>query len=192
MFGNISNPLEPTTERGKELKRKLWIYLIVYVAVTLIKVLMLNGQGFMDIFNALFLYCGINAIDPCMLSFFVFMSMFSLFQIVVVLGTLIQHGNSLFKEGMGLISFIMIVSLGVYIYGFWLVYEAYKEFKADRKENNLGNGGGLGMGMDPGALLGGQDGGNGGGNVNTGGNSGGGGGGSSGFRAFQGQGVAIG
>lgn len=198
-LGNINTSLEPTTEHGKELKQKLWIYLIVFVAVTLIKVFVLKGQGFMDIFNALFLYCGINAIDPCMLSFFVFISMFSLFEIVTILGTLIQHGTPLFKNGMAFPTLILFGSVALYIYGYWLVYEGYKEFKADRKEN-----GAVGMGgVDYSNLIGGMDlgggddeAGNGNrgnrGNANRGGNSGAGGGGGSGFRAFQGQGVTLG
>lgn len=189
-FDSISATREPTTEKGKELKEKLWIYLFVYIGITVIKLFVLGGQAFMDLFNALFLYCGINSMNPCMLAFFIFLAMFSLFELVTILGTLIQHGTPLFSNGMGMSSILLIASLGITLYGFWLIYESYKEFKADIKEN----GGGTGGGFDTTNLLGGMNmGGDGGGNnAGAGNNNTQAGGGGGNFTPFQGQGVALG
>lgn len=188
-LGNINQSMEPNTPYGKEIKQKLWIFLIVYSATMLIQILVMGGEGIMNLLFCLFLYCGINAMDPCMLSFFVFITIFTIFEIVTMLGTLIQHGKSLFDSKIALVTIMMMVSFVVHLVGYYFVYEGYKEFKADRKES----GGGIGMGgVDYTNLTAGMNMGGGNDNQGQGGNAGNNGGGGTEFRAFQGQGVAIG
>ena len=197
MFGGMNTEaMELPTERGKKLQNYLYIYLVVFAFITIIRMIMLSGDGFFDLIIAMFLFCGARSGDSCMMSFFVLLTFFSFYQCFSALGLSIQKGKSLFAKDSVVINLLLFTILVLYVAGYYLCYEAYKEFKAIQKEyaGQRGGGGGMlgGTPFDGTELadytMGAVGGGNGGNNRrNNNGNGGGG-----GFVPFQGQGVTIG
>ena len=127
-FGGLPPEKEPSTELGKSLKKQLYIYLVVFLIAAVIQVF-LGIAGLMELLLAIFLYCGARTINFCWLSSFVLFTLFSVFSLVVALGTEIQQGIILQKK-MILPNVIIVVCLGVYIYGYRVCFLAYREFKA--------------------------------------------------------------
>lgn len=189
--------IEPPTEKAKTYKSRIYIFLIVYVFITIFKMAYTQG-GFQDLISALFLYCGARSINFCYLSFFILMTFFSFFTCIVIIGTAIQQNKTMFNRKNAMAYTVIILAFLVYIYGYYLCFLAYREFKAIAFSKSGTSGGGLaGLGAP---LMGGntQQAAGAGGNTairgqmargnnapreqeNTGG-----------FRAFGGQGVTIG
>ena len=84
-----------------------------------------------DLLSCLILFLGLTTFDSCFMTLFVFFTFLPFLEYVSGIGLLIQRGFPLFKPMKQTFMTIgMVVSMIVYVVGWWLSYACYKEFKA--------------------------------------------------------------
>jgi len=118
------------------------IFIIVF-GINLIFKFVIKFFALQDLISGLLLWCGHRSLNYCYVSFFVLMTFFSFFQIFDSLGGAVQRGTKLFSNQNAMSSIVLIASLGVYIWGYYICLISYREFKALMKEGRIS--GGMGM-----------------------------------------------
>lgn len=141
LAGGIPEVPSPN-ERTKEIRTQLMIYIYAF-GINLIFKFFVGFFPLQDIMCGLLLWCGHRSLNYCYVSFFVLMTFFSFFQIFNSLGGAIQNGTPLFNRKNGFASFVLISSIVIYLWGYYICLIAYREFKALMKEGQVQ--GGMGM-----------------------------------------------
>lgn len=128
MFGS---PVPPPTDIAKKVVNQFYIYMVVFTIIAVLKMFLLDlNYGIQDLFGSCLLYCAISQLNFCLISFFLILTFFPMFQLFVLFGTEIQHGDNIISRNVALVNAVIIISLVTYVVGYYLCYIAYKEFKA--------------------------------------------------------------
>jgi hypothetical protein len=117
-------------KRCKDLSEMIKLYTLIFFLLSVAKCFVL-GISFLisDVIAALILFFGADMFDSCYLSLFVFFTFIPVFEHFCSLGLLIQRRVP-FQGKTILRTWFLIGSMLLYIIGWALAFQGYKEFKA--------------------------------------------------------------
>lgn len=121
----------PLTKRSKELADYLKLYCLIFLLLVIAKCFVLGPlQLLSDLLAVLVLFMGTMSFDYCYLTMFVFLTLYSVLDLVAKLGLLIQRGIPVLEAKLLWKTIAVVLSLILYCIGWWLTLIAYREFKS--------------------------------------------------------------
>lgn len=121
----------PLTKRSKELADYLKLYCLIFFLLVIGKCFVLGPlQLLSDLLAVLVLFMGTMSFDYCYLAMFVFLTLYSVLDLVAKLGLLIQRGIPVLEAKLVWKTIAVLLSLLLYCIGWWLTLIAYREFKS--------------------------------------------------------------
>lgn len=121
-----ANP--PTEECRKHVKR-LEILLIVQLVAMVLSIMVSSTMFLYMLFSALMLYLAYTQLDYCSTIIYIFFAGSQLLDLLLTFGTFWQ--NDITVSEYGVYPFVIYIILTVFLaVAIWIVFKAYKEFKA--------------------------------------------------------------
>jgi len=123
--------VKPPNKRSEELVTKLEVIMFIHIGFAVIKFFIGNfGGGLMDLLICFILWQGYYTLSFCSMVMYITFVSFSLLQIFVGMGTIVQNGESLIPADKVFPAIIQYSSGAFYIIAIYFAFQAYKEFKA--------------------------------------------------------------
>lgn len=119
----------PPTEKSKKLVTTLKYLLVAQLVAMALSIMVSSTLFIYMLFCCLFLYLSYTQLDFCSTIVYIFFSGSQLLDLMLTFGTFWQNDISISEYGV--VPFVIEVVLTVYIItAIWIVFQAYKEFKA--------------------------------------------------------------
>lgn len=132
-----SAPIHPPNDKCKSLVSRLKVLFYIQIVMAIFKCFFLfssssSGDAYLDMFGCCAIYLAYSQISHMGCVIHIFLSLYSFITEFVVIGTYVQDGIALFgtDSTTNLYMCLILFSFFFYIVAIWIVFQAYKEFKA--------------------------------------------------------------
>ena len=142
MGGGLEPMIFPTAE-AKRIQQRLYLLVVAHLVVSILVIAGYSfSMGLSLLINTLILWCGAYQLQYCSVLFFILLSMVDSIQALTIIGIRLQNGETYWFTENAFATVALVLYLPVAIFGIYLAFGAYKEYKALFFEQAGAGGGG--------------------------------------------------